>query len=254
MFQAIKRDIANNKKISSFFTKKPSDSVNSKNKILDTNDLKNKRKIDELGEKSISEHSSKQRKIENNDTKIREKNKEHSKNDCSAKKGEKSIQISSPKKIKITKSATNESTSTVDTNNSNLLVNNVLKEKIISDEDSGVASKLSIDENLSENFTDLLKQKFTTNDVNKENNLDSKTIVCDKLPVNKIEHHFDSFDLENDFFDDIFVDDFVQNDLSLVELKRCIVTNVTKNRGSLNLSLKDSISNETTCVKCCDYW
>lgn len=252
--KAIKRDIANNKKISSFFTKKPSDSVNSKNKILDTNDLKNKRKIDELGEKSISEHSSKQRKIENNDTKIREKNKEHSKNDCSAKKGEKSIQISSPKKIKITKSATNESTSTVDTNNSNLLVNNVLKEKIISDEDSGVASKLSIDENLSENFTDLLKQKFTTNDVNKENNLDSKTIVCDKLPVNKIEHHFDSFDLENDFFDDIFVDDFVQNDLSLVELKRCIVTNVTKNRGSLNLSLKDSISNETTCVKCCDYW
>lgn len=255
MFQAIEKDIAKNKRISSFFIKKP-DLTNNKNKFeansIEKNDSKTKRKIDELEEKLNSEHLLKQRKIENNesiDKKIQEKKiNHHSQNEgkCHLEKKEKNLKIHSPKKLKITNNSTeckNDSTSIID-----LPSNNILKEKIISEEDSGIiiSKPSSIEENLNEIFPDLLSRKTITNDVNKEN----KT----KLVVDKIIHEFDSFDLENDFFDDIFIEDFVQNNLDLMELKRCIVLNVTKSGRFLNLSLKDSISEQTASVKCCDYW
>lgn len=267
MLQAIEKDVAKSRKISSFFVKKPSDSTtinkNAEN-LTERNDT-NKRKIDELERKSNSEHLSKLRKIENKG-KTPEKIKENYEIKDHLKKVEKKVKINSPKKSKNTNESakilfhvdktecTNDSSSMINTDP--LSSNSLLKERIICDEDSGIVSKpASIEEGSNKNFSNDTLERKCLNEVNKENKLDNKTVDCDKKPdTDKITHSLNSFDLENDFFDDIFDDEFVENNLDLSELRRCIVLSSTKNGRFLNLSLKDSISEQTAFVKCCDYW
>ena len=286
MFQAIAKDIASSKKISSFFTKKSPESasiinhtpVNGFNEKADSS---NKRKIIESEENRSLEHNPKLRKIESHNanssktpTKVSKhtKDKEKSKSDSKKKKIEKPLGVGSPNHSKVARSLSKNilpqisivqktHKSPKDTHlrssylDSDLVSKSVLKEKVISDEDLGVATKCCSEE---EKMNEMVNVKSISKGLNKENSLDNKIPNdCNK----KIEIDINSQDFSlsgfGDEFDQLLCDNWdeiTESKLDLSVLQRCDVLDVVRSARDLVLTLKDSNSEDKSTVKCCDYW
>ena len=238
MFQAIAKDVASNKKISSFFMKKPSSSSSIINHspvkgFNGKSDSNNKRKIIESEEICFLEHDPKLRKIESHNKSASKtpskvfkyiKNKEKCKSDseshlekvekptCVDPSNQSKFENNSAKNIlpQMTKEK-QATTSTIGSPlrflnlGSDLVFEQVSKKKIISDEDSGIDSKASsMEDNINKNsLNDTMSINCSSNGLNKENSLYNKIPKdCDKklepLKVDNSSHDSHFSELDNE--------------------------------------------------------